>query len=888
MGLKIMRILARLASLRNTLFRKTALDRDLDEEIRATEETLVDRHLAAGMSPLAARRAAAAALGGPGGAFRVKEDVREGRIGAGLDSLLLDVRYAWRGLSTTAGLTAVMIATLALGIGANAAIFSVVRAMLIEPLPYRDSDRLVFVWLDQAAVGYPRGPLSGPDLRNLREGSTTCAEFGAIWATGTVALSGDGDPEQLRSAFVTANFFEVLGAESALGRTFRSEDSAPGAPPAILLGWDLFERRFGGDPSIVGRQIIVNDQPTTVVGVMPRTFRLLLPPDSSVPDHLQVWQPFWHDLERGPRGNLFLRVIGRMRPGVTVAQARADIDGIASRLTRELGRARAFTTVGLQADDVRDIRGPLLALLAGVGMLLLIACVNVASLLVARAASRARETALRLALGASRGRLLRQSLVEGLVLTMLGAAAGVLAGYVALGALLALAPETLSRIGASRMDMPVFLVTLAISVVWGLLFSLAPAIELFKPGAAASLQPRLRSTMTPVRYRTRATLVIVQIALSVVLLIGAGLLVRAFVEVQRVDLGFRSDRHLTFRVALPESRYGSTEAILVADRELRRRLAALPGVTAAGAISHLPYDDLPNWGLTYALVNAPADDGAAKADTRSISTGLLETLGVELLEGRLFTDDESPKNPVVIVDEMLARRLWPGRSALGQRFLIGQASPDRRVSVVGVIRHLRLRSLVEDLTPQIFIPYRLWQRSPMAYVVRTDRDPSALAGDVRAAVAALDPRLPIYDVRTMDAYVEGARGIRRFTMLLAAVFAASALALTCIGVYGVLAYAVALRRHEFGVRRALGAGTAQVMGEVLREGVKFAAAGSAAGVVGAAIAAGLLQSQLYAVHPRDPFTYGASLAVLLCGAALACWIPAHRATAISPMDALRE
>jgi predicted permease len=882
-----MRILARLASLRNTLFRKTALDRELDDEIRAAEETLFDRHLAGGMNAQAARRAAVAALGGPGGIIRVKEDVREGRIGAGIDSFLLDVRYAWRGLWTTSGLTAVMIVTLALGIGANAAIFSVVRAMLLEPLPYRDAGRLVFVWLDQAGIGYPRGPLSGPDLRNLREDSTTCAEFGAIWATGTVALSGEGDPEQLRSAFVTSNFFQVLGAESALGRTFRSEDSAPGAPPTILIGWDLFERRFGGDPSIVGRQILVNDQPTTVVGVMPRTFRLLLPPDSSVPDRLQVWQPFWSDLERGPRGNLFLRVIGRMRPGVTVAQANDDIHAIAQRITRELGRDRAFTTVGLQADDVRDIRGPLLALFVGVGILLLIACVNVASLLVARAASRARETALRLALGASRGRLLRQSLVEGLVLTLLGAAAGVLAGYAGLKALLALAPESLSRTGASQIDLTVLVFTLAISVVWGLLFSLAPATELFRTGANASLQPRGRSIAAPVRYRTRATLVVVQIALSVVLLIGAGLLVRAFVEVQRVDTGFRTDRHLTFRVALPESRYGSAGSVLAAAAELRRRLAALPGVTGAGAISHLPYDDLPNWGLTYALEGATGDTGVAKADTRAISTGLLETLGVQLVEGRFFTDNESQKNPVVIVDDMLARRLWPGRSALGQRFLIGQASPDRRVSVVGIVRHLRLRSLVEDLTPQVFIPYRLWQRSPMAYVVRTDRDPSALAADVRAAVAAFDPRLPIYDVRPMETYVESARSIRRFTMLLAAAFVACALALTCIGVYGVLAYAVAVRRHEFGVRRALGADTVQVMREVMREGMTFAGAGSAAGLVGAALAARLLQSQLYAVHPRDPMTYGVSLALILCGAALACWIPAHRATAISPMDALR-
>ncbi|MPY90290.1 MAG: FtsX-like permease family protein [Luteitalea sp.] len=544
-----MPLLPRLASLWKTLFRQEALDRELDEEIRAALETLADRYVAEGMSPQAARRAAAGAVGGPGGIGRVKEGVREGRVGAGLDSLLLDLRYAWRGLWKAPSLTAVIIATLALGIGANTAIFSMVDALLLEPLPYRDAVRLVFVWLGRTETG--RAPLSGPDLRDLREGSRTCAEFGAIWATGTVALTGHGDPEQLRAALVTANFFQVLGAESALGRTFRAEDSAPGATPTVLLGWDLFERRFGADPSIVGRQILVNDEPTTVIGVMPPTFRLLLPPDSAVPDRLQVWQPFWHDFEGGPRGALFLRVVGRMRPGVTIAQARADLDAIAGRITRERDRARAFITVALQADGVREVRAPLLVLFVGVGLLLTIACVNVASLLVARAAARARETALRLALGATRWRLLRHALIEGLFLTGLGAAAGVFVGHLGLRALITLAPESLSRIEASRIDLTVLAFTLVISVVWGLLLSLAPATELFKARADHSLQPHWRSTAAPVHYRTRATLVIVQIALSVVLLIGAGLLVRAFVEVHRVDPGFRTDRQLTFRVALP-------------------------------------------------------------------------------------------------------------------------------------------------------------------------------------------------------------------------------------------------------------------------------------------------------------------------------------------------
>jgi putative ABC transport system permease protein len=344
---------------------------------------------------------------------------------------------------------------------------------------------------------------------------------------------------------------------------------------------------------------------------------------------------------------------------------------------------------------------------------------------------------------------------------------------------------------------------------------------------------------------------------------------------------------LTFRVALPDNRYQATDALLSAAGELRRRIAALPGVTGVGAISHLPYDDLPNWGLTYALDATGPEVAAPRATTRSISTGLFETLGVQLVAGRFFTDDDSAKNPVVIVDDMLAQRLWPGRRAVGQQLRLGQASPDGRATVVGVVRHLRLRSLVDDVAPQIFISYRVWQRSPMAYVVRTDRDPSALASGVRAAVAAFDPQLPIFDLRAMDSYVEGARSIRRFTMLLAAAFAASALVLTCIGVYGVLAYAVSSRRHELGVRRALGASTAQVMREVVREGLGLTLAGCAAGLAGAALAARLLQSQLYAVRPRDPITYGVSLALILIGTAGACWIPGRRATTVSPMDALR-
>ena len=888
----------RLLSVWHTAARRETLDRELDEELRASVDVLADRYESAGMTAPAARRAAIAALGGPGGFVEVRENVREARVGAGLDTLLVDLRQAWRDFGNASGFMAVVGATLALGVGANTAIFGVVHGILLQPLPYRDADRLAVIWLDHGPAGYPRAPLSGPDLGDLRHATTisgTFEQLGAIWASGTVALSGDGDPEQLRAALVTTNFFDVLGTPSALGRTFRTDDSAPGAPPTVLIGWDLFQRRFGGDPSVVGRQILVDDQPTTVIGVMPQAFRLLLPLDASVPDHLQVWAPFWPDLEHGPRGNLFLRVVGRMRPGVTVAEASAEIDGIARSIPPDLGAARAFQTIALQSDDVREVRAPLLVLFTGVAILLTIGCVNVASLLIARAASRARETAVRIALGASRWRLLRQSLLEGLLLTIVGAAGGLVSGYVGLQLLLVLAPPSLSRAGTFELDATVVAFTLAISAIWGALLSLAPALELFRGGDASRRRLTVgalsvfgaRSSAAPVRYRVRATLVAMQIALSVVLLIGAGLLVRTFIEVQRVDPGFRAESRLTFRVAFPETRYREDRLQSAAD-ELQRHLSVVPGVTGVGAISHLPFDDLPNWGLTYGRDPLSDTGGAAKADARAISAGLFETIGVRLIEGRFFNADENPANPVVIVDEKLASQMWPGQSALGQHFLVGQAFPERRVTVVGVVAHLRLRSLVEDLTPQIFIPFRVWQRNPMAFVVRTGGDPAAVTTAISAAVARFDPQLPIYDVREMSTYLDDARAVRRFTMVLTAVFALSAVVLTCIGVYGVLAYAVASRRHEFGVRRALGASRGRVIRQILGEGLGFAVIGCAAGLMCALLTARLIQAQLYAIEPRDPVTYGVALAIVLTGATLACLVPACRAIAVSPMDALRS
>jgi putative ABC transport system permease protein len=876
-----MRVVRQLTSFWNTVFRGATLDRELDEEIRATIETLTARYVEGGMSVEAATGAAWAELGGSSGIVQVRENVRDGRSGAALEALSVDLRYAWRGLRKTPGLLAVIVATLALGIGANTAIFSIVHAMLLAPLPYRQADRLAMIWVNKSEAGYPRSPLGGPDLRDLQNGTRTFDAFGGIWASGTRALTGDHPPEQLRGALVTTNFFDVLGASAAIGRTFRDSDADVG--PTVVLGWELFERRFDADPSILGRTIVIDDYPSTVIGVLPRSFRLLLPLDASVPDDLQIWQPFWQGFDTSPRGHLFLRVVGRMREGVTIVEARADVDSVARRLTDESGEGRGFTTAVLHADGVREIRGPLLALFAGVAILLTIAGVNVASLLIARAVSRTREMALRIALGASRGRLVRQSLIEGLLLTGLGAVAGVVAGAAGLKILLAFAPDSLERIRASSINGPVLAFALVLSLLWGVLLSLAPVAQLLTARPNAAIGGR-----RPLRYATRAAFVVSQIALSLVLLVGAGLLVRAFMYVQRVDPGFQTDGRFVFRVALSEARYSTADALVAASNEVRRRLAAIPGVTTLGAISHLPYDDLPNWYLTYAGVGARAQGALARADARAISPGVFETLGVELVDGEFINHERDAERLGVVVDDMLARRLWPGTPAVGREFRAGQGTPEWRMTVVGVVRHLRLRSLVDDLTPQIFIPFEKWQRNPMTYVVHSPRDPSGLTADIRGAIASFDPHLPISDVRPLHQYVDAARSMRRFTMLLAASFAACAIALTGVGLFGVLAYTVATRRREFGVRRALGADARQVLGEIVREGMLFAAAGSAGGLMAAVLATRFLEAQLYAVDPRDPATYAASLALVLASAALACGIPAYRATSISPLDATRN
>jgi predicted permease len=885
-----MQAVRKLVSLWRSLFQKARLDRELDDELQAYLDGLIERKIRAGEDPAAARRAA---LLETGGMSEVKAAVQRARIGAGIDAIFHDIRFTLRSILRRPAFAFIVILTFAFGVGANTAIFSIVNAVLIQPLPYKDSSRLTFVWSDVSSAGYPRAPLSGPELHDLRERSTLFTSFGAIWAN--TAVLGDGDPEELRIGFVTANFFDTLGASALIGRTFESTDETSDGPQSILLSWPVWQRRFGGDRSIVGRRILVNGDPMTVIGVMPPDFRLLFPPDASVPEWLEAWIPFYGQLATRPRGQNFLRVIGRMKPDVRLTEAREEVSEIASRISREYAQygpgGRVFRLVGLQSENTRDARAGLVTLLIGVAILLMAACLNVASLLIARAAARTKETAVRFAIGASPRQIFRQCFVEGMTLALLGAIAGVLFGELSLRALVALRPAALSRIASAGIDTTVLLLTGSIIFLCGLLFSFAPLAAMFRADVIGDVWGRAGPAAG--RHRARAFLVTLQIAFSVVLLVGAGLMIRTFASIQQIDPGYTSERMLTLRVSPPfEGPFPEQEGVNVFHRNLQARLAALQGVKGVGAVSHLPFDNIPNWGYRYITTQDQQLSTGPFADYRAVSPGYLETVGARLVEGRFFSETDAPgAKPVVIVDDLLARRNWPGESAVGKQIAVDPGVSGRPqnlgwATVVGVVRHMRLRSLVEELTDQIYMSIRQVPR-PTTYVVSAVDDPVRLAPAVRTAIRGFEPRATVYDVRALDDYLSDAKSGQRFTMSLAAAFALVALTLAFVGVFALVSYSANARRFEFGVRLALGARPRQILRLAINEGIVLVVAGLIIGLAGAAISSRFLQSQLFGVTPYDIPTYLFSISIIVAAGVLASWLPARKAAASNPLDVLR-
>ncbi len=889
-----MALLSRLRALLRNLGRSSARERELDEELRSFVELAAADEEARGIEPAAARRAAAIELGG---IEAVKENVREARAGSGLEAAGRDFAFAARQLRRQPGFAAAVVTTLALAIGANAAVFSVVQAVLLAPLPYREPDRLMFIWSNLDRAGYHRAPLSGPELVDLREQARSFEGIAAIWAR-SANLTGEGPPEHLRIGLVTANFFSVLGAEPAAGRGFEPDEERMGPPRAVVLSDGLWRRRFGADPGVVGRAVRLDGTPLTVVGIAPPGLRLHFPVDANVPVEPQAFVPFPTDHERDPRGDYYLRTFGRLAPGASREEAAQEIAAVGRRVeaahTQYAASGRSFFAVDLKADAVHEARPALLTLLGAVGLVMLLACANVANLLLGRELARREQMAVRAALGATRGRLVRQVLMETLLLAGLGLLAGLFLGSLLLDLLLALRPAALAGFDRVGLDPSVLAFTAGTGFLAAVVVSLAGLAGALRLDLASVLRGAGRTGDDAPRRRVRRLLVVSEVALGTVLLVGAGLLVRSFLELQSVDLGFDADRVMTFRLGLPGARYPDREAAVVFARSLEERLRALPGVEEVGAVSALPYDDAPNWSTSYTFDGVAEDTrGGREADARSVSPGFFRTVGAELLKGRFFEEkDDGKGRPVVIVDDRLAEKAWAGKDAVGQRLLVeflveGDFVPTW-ATVVGVVRHMRHRRPSEVVREQVYVPHRQSPRNPMAWAVRASGDPAAMAASVRRIVAELDRELPVYDLRPLRAYVGDARGRARFTMILCAAFAVLALVLAAIGIFGVISYSVARRRREIGVRLALGARAEQVRRAVLRDGMALTAVGLSLGLVGAAFLTGPARSILYAVSPLDPLTYAAVSATLGGVAILASWVPARRASLLEPTEVLRS
>jgi predicted permease len=791
--------------------------------------------------------------------------------------------------------------TLALGIGATSAIFSVANGVLLQPLPYERPQEVVMV--HTRLEGNSGSELSLPEYLDIREQARSVARL-AAFSNGSLTLTGSGTPERLPAGFVTADAMPLLGVSPALGRSFATEDDLPGRPPVVVLSDGLWRRRFGSDPDVVGRTLLLDDMPTTVLGVMPPGFQL---PTHYAGAGMQLWTLLQLDpaADRSERGWHWLTVMGRLARGTSADAADREMAGLMERMLRQYPH-EYDTDFGGSASPagavlVRDIRPVLLVLMGAVGLLLLIACANVTSLFLARAEARQPEIALRAALGASAGRLVRQLLTEGTVLALAGGLLGLLFAAWSVRALVVTAPPTLPRLDSVEIDGWVVAFTAAVTLSTAMLFGLAPALRAARPDLSASLGEGGRGGVAgPGRQRFRRCLVVGQIALAVVLAAGAGLLIQSFAKMRGVDPGFAPEGLLTARIELSPVRYRSSREIRTFYDRLDQRLDAIPGVSSAAAVKALPMTqlELGDWSFVregmYSMPPRPSEWNLAYWQVTS--PGYFETLRIPLLRGRGLEDADRLESPgVAVINRTLARQVWPAGDALGQRILLGGGATDSVWrTVVGIVGDVRHRGLDADPRPEIYLPHAQFPAGTgtplrtLHLVLRAEGDPARLAGPLRAAVAELDANIPVVEVRTMEEALGAWASERRLTMLLVTAFALLALALGAVGVYGVMAHLVVRRHREIGIRIALGALPREILGMVLSQGLSLAALGIAAGIVGALAATRLLAGLLFGVAPGDPATFAATAATLAVVAAAASLLPALRATRTDPITALRS
>ena len=866
------------------LFRKNEVEKELDEELRFYLEHQIEQYLARGMSQDEAR---SAALRDFGGVERAKEQCRDARGVRMIEELWHDVRYGFRRLCKIPLFSLAAIVTLALGIGANTAIFGVANAIVFRALPYQDPDRLVTVSQSrQAHEGPNKVSVSPANFRDWREQNQVFTSIAGV-ISWTFTLTGQGEPEEISGGAVSFDTFSLLGVRPALGRGFTQEEDQVGAGRVAILGHSLWKRRFGADPTIIGKSIALDDHSHTVVGVMPTGFKFPLA------DEAELWTPLAHRLpEWCGRSCWYLLTIARLRPGISPEQAQADLSTIAARLEQQYpqdNRGIGAVITSLHNESVGDNRRAIYLLMGAVTLVLLIACANVANLLLARAATREKELAICSALGAGRGRLVRQMLTENMLLALAGGALGLLLAFWIADLLPSFAAEYSPRAGEISIDGRVLVFACGITLLTGVAFGLIPALQASVPDLINSLKEGGRGGGAGLRsHRSRNTLIVTEVALALMLLIGAGLLMKSFLLLQRVDLGVQPQNVLTFRIALSRESYPKSQQIADFYAQLIERLKVLPGIQSVAATGELPLQGGVNWQVN---IEGRQQSGAGSellVHPYMVTPDYFRTMGIRLLKGRAFTRDDDRDRPLaVIINEAMARSYFPGEDPLGRHLGFGK-SKTQPWQIVGVVADVKQTGVGAEVRPAVYLPHSQSSRGAMKIVARTIANPLDLVAAARNEVWAIDRNVAISEVKTMENVLSKSLAQPRFLLLLIGFFAAVALTLAVVGIYSVMNYAVTERTREIGIRLALGAQRSDVLGLIVRQGLALTLIGVFLGLLGAFALTRVMSSLLFKVSVTDPITYAIITLLLVIVAMLACYLPARRAMKVDPIIALRH
>ncbi len=880
-------------------FSKTKYDREFGEEIESHLQLHMDDNLRAGMSPGEARRQALLKFGGVESS---KESCRDRAGLPFLETLFHDVRFAFRALHKNPGFTAVAVLTLALGIGASTAVFSLVNAVLLKPLPYPHSERIAFPWRQSPQglnLGYNEIPWGRPEFRFVAQESKAFEHLGAFQSD-SFNLTRSGDPVRLDGLRASAGFFPALGVSPLLGRIFTADEDQPGHPHAVILGYQLWRDRFGGDSAILGRSLELNGDSYLVIGVMPQGF--VFPRAEEMPGgftfarEAQLWIPL--ALSAGPRlpaEDDLLAVVGRLKPGVSIAQGQSEMDLLTPRLEAQNPGGKGWfnsrlTPISRQLAG--DTRRPLLLILSAVGVVLLIACSNVASLLLTRSLGRQREFTLRAALGANNQRLIRQVLTESLLLATFSGFLGILLAKVVIHFMKVLGPSNIPRLNETNLDLRVLAFALGVSFFAGILFGLAPAVAASRKNLMDSIKEGgLRSGESKTNAKLRNALLIAEVALAFILVIAAGLLTQSFFHLLSVDPGFAPERVLTFELSLPASKYSSQEQTTALYQDVLQKLRSLPGVESAGIIETLPMGGATESTGIRIPGHTPADKNETPYSNYTVaSPGYFAAVGTPLLRGRDFLESDTAGSlPVTIINSAMAKKFWPGDDPIGKQ--VGPGSPlYPAATIIGIVADTKRLSLREQPTPEMFVLYnqKVWPSLlTMDVVLRSKVDPASASAGAREAIHAVDPDLPLAKIAALETLVDDSMTQQRFAMVVLGAFGALALLLASIGIYGVISYSTMQRTQEIGIRIALGAQRRNVLAMVLSHGGRLAGLGISIGLLAALAMAHVMASFWYGVRPADPLTF-AAVALLLCAVALlACYIPARRAMRVDPTVALR-